>query len=542
MSYKVRVYLTFVLLMSSLGVMVLAAEIILSFQERSTFLAQRADFLAETLAISLEVPAWNFDQDTMDSVTQSFSRDPDFARIDIFLSDSNFEQVRSDAIQAGLISSKRNILSPEHAGAEREIIGTAHIYLSQSRLNTYLRDRIAQGAIILLILILTTVLAVYFVLRWMAKPLNRLSGAISILSTNDYSVDIPGTERDDEIGMVARTIEVFKSNGIELLELRNSLERKIQEQTSDLELINQELRQEMEERKRMEGQLQLAQKLESIGQMAAGIAHEINTPTQFVGDNTQFLRDAFADLVKFTDKSEILINAAEAGQIPQDCIEEARAALEAADLEYLKTEIPSAITQSLEGIERVAKIVSAMKDFSHPGTEKKPTDLNRVIESTINVARNEWKYEADMVTEFDQDLPVVTCHAGELSQVILNLIINAAHAIADARAGGNESTATISVSTQHVDGFAEVRISDTGSGIPREIRDRVFDHFFTTKEVGKGTGQGLSIAHAVVVKKHSGTITLDSEVGLGTTFTIRLPIADTDSDADPDEISREAVA
>lgn len=536
MGYKLRVYLTFVLFMSSLGVMVLAAEIILSFQERANFLAQRAEFLAETLAITLEVPAWNYDQDTIDSIVQSFTRDPDLAKVDIFLSNDNSKQVRPEGSHADLISSKRNILSPEADSAEREIIGTANVYLSQTRLNSYLMDRITQGALILFVLILTTVLAVYFVLRWMAKPLNQLSAAIKVLSTNDYSVKIPGTERDDEIGTVARSIEVFKSNGIELLDLRTSLELKIQEQTVDLETINRELRHEMEERERMESQLQLAQKLESIGQLAAGIAHEINTPTQFVGDNTHFLKDAFDDLARFNDKSVALISAAEAGPIPEACIEEAKTAMLDADLEYLKTEIPSAITQSLEGIERVARIVGAMKDFSHPGNEKKPSDLNRVIESTINVARNEWKYEADMVTDFDQSLPDVPCLAGEFSQVILNLIINAAHAIADAKKEGNECKGTISISTRHIDGLAEVIISDTGSGIPEEDRDRVFDHFFTTKEVGRGTGQGLSIAHAVVVKKHDGSINLESEVGRGTTFTIRLPLTDAD------ETVREEVA
>lgn len=536
MSYKLRVYLTFVLLMSTLGVMVLAAEIILSYQERARFLAQRAEFLAETLAITLEVPAWNFDQDTIDGIIQSFTRDPDFARVDIALADSNFRHTQPDAPHAGLISSKRNILSPEEHGVEREVIGAAQVYLSQSRLNTYLQDRIAQGTVILIIIILTTVLAVYFVLRWMAKPLNRLSNAMSILSTNDYSVEIPETRRDDEIGVVARTIEIFKNNGIELLELRNSLERKIREQTSDLEQINRELRQEMEERERMEGQLQLAQKLESIGQMAAGIAHEINTPIQFIGDNTRFLRDAFDDLVRFTDKSLALISAAEAGPIPEANLEEAKAAMDDADLEFLNAEIPGAITQSLDGIERVAKIVSAMKDFSHPGTDKKPTDLNRVIESTINVAMNEWKYEAEMKIELDQNLPVVHCHAGEFSQVVLNLIINATHAIADAKAEGILDNGTIRVSTREDDGFVEIRVGDNGKGIPEEIRGRVFDHFFTTKEVGKGTGQGLSIAHAVIVKKHSGTITLDSEPGQGTTFTIRLPIADSE------EASKQEVA
>ncbi|MGB9624211.1 MAG: PAS domain S-box protein [Phycisphaerae bacterium] len=279
------------------------------------------------------------------------------------------------------------------------------------------------------------------------------------------------------------------------------------------------------ERKALQTQLNQAQKLESIGSLAAGIAHEINTPTQFVGDNVRFLRDAFQDLRGVLDASARLLDACRQGTVTPGLVAEVEAAVRAADLEYLSGEIPKAIEQSLEGVNRVAKIVRAMKDFSHPGSEdKKTTDLNKAIETTITVARNEWKYVAELTTEFDPDLPPVPCLPGEINQVILNLIINAAHAIADVVGDGSKGKGLITVSTHRDGDWAEIRVRDTGTGIPEAIRGRVFDPFFTTKAVGKGTGQGLAIAHSVIVNKHGGSITFETEVGKGTTFILRLPI------------------
>ena len=281
------------------------------------------------------------------------------------------------------------------------------------------------------------------------------------------------------------------------------------------------------ERRLMEAQLRQAQKLESIGQLAAGIAHEINTPTQYVGDNTRFLQSAFGDLVVVLQKVGELTEAAQSGPVPATLVGEVRATMERADVDYLITEIPDAIQQSLKGIERVSQIVRAMKEFSHPGAEeKRPLDLNQAIGSTIIVARNEWKYVAAMVTDLDPELPPVPCLADDISQVILNLIVNAAHAIADAVDDGSRGKGTITISTRQVGEWAEIQVADTGTGIPQDIRNKIFDPFFTTKDVGKGTGQGLSITHSVVVKKHGGTITVDSEVGKGTTFLIRLPMVD----------------
>ncbi len=281
---------------------------------------------------------------------------------------------------------------------------------------------------------------------------------------------------------------------------------------------------DMTDRLILERELTQAQKLESIGQLAAGIAHEINTPTQFVGDNVRFLSDSFSDIARVIEQYERLLTAAKAGPCPQDLTETCEAANREADLEYLLAEIPKAIAQSAEGIDRVATIVRAMKEFAHPGnTEKAAVNLNKAIESTVTVARNEWKYVADLRTQLDPSLPPVPCLVGEFNQVVLNMIVNATHAIADA-AKGTGRKGTITIATGLAGTFAEIRITDTGTGIPEAIRHKIFDPFFTTKGVGKGTGQGLAIARSVVVDKHQGTIRVESEVGKGTTFIIRLPL------------------
>jgi len=279
------------------------------------------------------------------------------------------------------------------------------------------------------------------------------------------------------------------------------------------------------ERKALMSQLQQSQKLKSIGQLAAGIAHEINTPTQYVGDNTRFLQEAFEDLFLVLNSYGRLLADVKSGEVSDETIREIDGCLEEMDFGYLVEEIPAAIAHTLEGVERISKIVRAMKEFSHPGREEKvPLDINKAIESTITVARNEWKYVAEMQVDFDQALPPVPCMPGEFNQVILNMIINAAHAIADVIAQKPGGKGLIRIRTARVGNTAQILISDTGTGIPPEIRARIFDPFFTTKEVGRGTGQGLAICYPVIVEKHGGAIEVESQVGRGTDFTIRLPL------------------
>jgi PAS domain S-box-containing protein len=270
----------------------------------------------------------------------------------------------------------------------------------------------------------------------------------------------------------------------------------------------------------MQLQAATASKLESIGELAAGIAHEINTPTQYVGDNVRFLGDAFENVQRCIEALSALI-AQHGETMPSKRVREQ---LDRTDMPYLCEEIPKAIAQSLDGIHRIAKIVAAMKEFSHPGQERTPTDINHAIANTITVATNEWKYVARIETDLDASLPAVAVVPGEFNQVILNIIVNAAHAVAEARGSDGSKMGTIRITTRRVPGWVEIDISDDGCGMPRHVQDRIFDPFFTTKPVGKGTGQGLSIAHNVIVKKHRGSICVNSEPGQGTTFTIRLPL------------------
>jgi signal transduction histidine kinase len=265
--------------------------------------------------------------------------------------------------------------------------------------------------------------------------------------------------------------------------------------------------------------------MESIGQLAAGIAHEINTPTQYVNDNTRFLRDSFCGLQQLLDLYERLRVEAKQGAVPDTLLAELDALAADLDLGFLTAEIPKAIEQSLEGISRVAEIVHAMKQFSHPDQdEPELADLNKAIANTATVARNEWKYVAEMELDLAADLPAVPCLAGRFNQVILNLIVNAAQAIGDVVGGGSGAKGKIRITTRQDGDHVEIRVADTGSGVPAAIRNRIFDPFFTTKQVGKGTGQGLAIAHNIIVEQHGGAIDVESEDGKGSTFLLRLPL------------------
>jgi two-component system, NtrC family, sensor kinase len=278
------------------------------------------------------------------------------------------------------------------------------------------------------------------------------------------------------------------------------------------------------ERKRIDAQFLHTQKLESIGQLAAGIAHEINTPMQFIGDSVHFLKGAFDDLSGLLAAYRAAIDERARGAGGEAVAEGVRAAESAADMEYLAKHVPRAFERCADGVGRVSTIVGAMKEFAHPDVRQKcPADINKALMDTLTICRNEYKYVADVETDLAA-IPPVDCHIGELNQVFLNLIVNAAHAIADVVGTGGQK-GRIRVRTAIEGGIVRIDIEDTGTGIPAGIRDRIFDPFFTTKEVGKGTGQGLTIARSIVVDKHQGSISFDTEPGKGTAFTVRLPVA-----------------
>lgn len=279
------------------------------------------------------------------------------------------------------------------------------------------------------------------------------------------------------------------------------------------------------ERKFLEQQLANAQKLESIGQLAAGIAHEINTPIQYVGDNTRFLLTAYNRLVAIFNKYSEIMVALKKGTIDPETVVEVELFCKKKRLAYLLDEIPRAVNEALGGLDRIAGIVKAMKEYAHPGAEEKTlSDINKALDNTIVVSRNEWKYVADLKKKLDPSMPLVPCLPGELNQVFLNVIINAAHAVGDANKGAGREKGVIVVKSFHDSDWAYIQISDTGTGIPVDYRDRVFDPFFTSKEVGKGTGQGLAISHNVITEKHQGFLTFDTAEGEGTTFTVKLPL------------------
>jgi PAS domain S-box-containing protein len=292
------------------------------------------------------------------------------------------------------------------------------------------------------------------------------------------------------------------------------------------------VKEDITERRALESELRQAQKLEGIGQLAAGIAHEINTPTQFVTDNLTFLHESWESAKPVLDQYRKTMNDVLAKLAPE-AMESLAKAEQGCDLEFIAEEVPRAIEQSIDGARRVAKIVRAMKEFSHPDSaEKSETDLNQGIRSTITVARNEWKYVAEMETNLDESLPPVFCYPGEVNQVILNLVVNAAHSIKDKMKDGEMGK--IKVSTRNRGASVEIAIADSGMGIPESIQHRIYEPFFTTKDVGKGTGQGLSFAHSVVVKKHQGKIWFETEAGRGTTFFIELPIREPDAAKESD--------
>ena len=265
-------------------------------------------------------------------------------------------------------------------------------------------------------------------------------------------------------------------------------------------------------------------KLESIGELSAGIAHEINTPIQFIGSNLSFLRESFQDLQNLIAVYGQLKEAVVGLPQFEKFVHEIEELEDQADLEYLQEETPKAFDQTMGGVERVTKLVLGLKGFAHAGAgeTKHPANINEIISNSLIVCHNAYKYVAEMETDFGE-LPPVQVHPGDIGQVIINLVVNAAHAIADVKKDSGEM-GKIRISTSCVDKVITISIADSGGGIPEGVRQRVFDPFFTTKEVGRGSGQGLAISRTIVHDKHQGELSFESTVGKGTTFFIKLPL------------------
>jgi signal transduction histidine kinase len=284
------------------------------------------------------------------------------------------------------------------------------------------------------------------------------------------------------------------------------------------------------EARRMVRELAQGQKLESVGRIAAGVAHEINTSVQFISDSVRFVRHALKDVPTALADYRALAAGALSGKDVVTAAKKASDTDEAADVDYFLKNAPDALDRALEGINRVGSIVRSMTEFAHPDSRTQAdVDINRSIRTTLNMARNEYKNVAELVTDFGE-IPAVHCHAGDVNQVVLNLLLNAAHAIGDA-VEGTGTRGRITVRTRLIGGFVEISIGDTGAGIPESVRSRIFEPFVTTKEVGRGTGQGLALSRGIVVEKLKGSLHFETETGKGTTFFIRLPVSDTATQA-----------
>jgi PAS domain S-box-containing protein len=282
-------------------------------------------------------------------------------------------------------------------------------------------------------------------------------------------------------------------------------------------------------RKRAQKELDRTQMLQNLGRLTAGIAHEINTPIQFVGDNLHFLSNSFQhinELLKiYGDFNEIVISRPDGDESIPAAIEKIAAFKEQTDMDFIVSEIPHAIEQTIDGINRVSTMIKAMRDFSHIDERRMaPADLNKALNTAIVILRNEIKYSTDVKMELDGDLPQVLCCIDEINQVFLILLTNAAQSISELAAGQSSKCGVITITTKLVDGNVVISVSDTGGGIASEIRDRIFEAFFTTKPAGMGTGQGLSIARSIIVDRHAGSLEFETEDGTGTTFTVSLPV------------------
>jgi signal transduction histidine kinase/HAMP domain-containing protein len=347
----------------------------------------------------------------------------------------------------------------------------------------------------------------------------RIPGALDLILPRDSNAEVRGHFDECAAGPFEFEAAVLRSDGV-LSEVKWTGTCEVSGGTK----IIRGLMQDVTELRRLGRELTAAQKLESVGRLAAGVAHEINTPVQYVSDNIQFIRTSMSQVYLIVLAYRDLCNTIDSGGDVAAAAQRAARAEAENELDYLMQDAPHAIEGAIEGLGRIATIVRSMKEFAHPDqAEKSFADLNQAIQSTLVIAHNEYKYVAEITTHYGE-LPLVQCYLGEINQVVLNLIINAAHAISDVvKDTGN--LGKLGIRTRFDAGAVEISVTDSGSGIPESVRDRIFDPFFTTKEVGKGTGQGLAIARSIIVKKHGGTLHFDTEAGKGTTFFIRLPVA-----------------
>jgi len=401
--------------------------------------------------------------------------------------------------------------------------GTLVVELSTVRMQAREREAMLSSLLVAGVAMVLSLGAMWLLARSLTRRLRAIASVATAVARGDLARRAKPDPSQDEIGVVARAFGVMLE---QLAQAQRGLEDRVAERTAALVDSKRELEREMADRARMEVELRQAQKLEAVGRLAAGVAHEINTPIQFVSDSCTFLQDAVGDLSALLAGYRKTMVRVVDGELALADAAMALADLEAgSDVAYLLDEMPKATARSVEGLERVATIVRSLKEFAHPErAERSAADLNRAIETTLTIARNEYRYVADLRTEL-AELPPIECHIGALNQALLNIIVNGAHAIASVVEGTDQRGEIVVTTALDGDDGVVISIADTGIGIPAELLGKIFDPFFTTKEVGKGTGQGLALVHAVVVEQHGGKVEVESRVGQGTTFRLRLPVA-----------------
>lgn len=514
----------------------------------------KADRYGTFLSTQLRSAVAFTDQETAREVLASVSADPDVVAVVLFAQDGATLYSVGQPSPWAHEASRGVVASQTFHAADRIAVvapvqslegprGTVVVEMSTHRLLEGQHRVTVTALAAAVVALLFGVLVAWAIAASLSRRLQAIAEVASAVTRGEPRGVVIVDTSLDEIGVLARAFDAMLAQlEAERQRLRaavreltvaedalgranRDLEDRVQARTAELTSLNQQLVQEMSWRSAMELELRQAQKLESVGRLAAGIAHEINTPIQFVSDSCHFLSGATSDLSTAVAAYRALLNGLGDGTVDRSEVSERVEALEEeSDVVYLLENLPLAVSRSLEGAERVAKIVSAMKAFAHPERrDKAAADINHAVTSTLTISANEYKYVADVRTELGV-LPPVICHVGEINQVILNVVVNAAHAIEDVVRGTGRK-GEIVVRTAVEGEYVQIAISDTGGGIPDAIVEKIFDPFFTTKEIGKGTGQGLAIARSVMVDKHGGRLTLETEVGRGTTFTLWLPIA-----------------
>ena len=389
-------------------------------------------------------------------------------------------------------------------------------YQETSKLRRELQTIFLVFAILGVVLLL---IVLYIFSKNIVTPIRSISSAMNEIKNGNMEARFhTASRKSDEIIQLGLTfnemLEALHDNNLKLVNYQKDLEKNI------VEISERET-----ERKKLTNQLHIAEKMQAIGTMAAGVAHEINTPIQFIGDNTLFVKDSLEDLLNLIlQYKEILIKYQSCAEI--DLTKQISIIDEDADLEFLTEEIPKALEQTNDGVKHVANIVRAMKDFSHINIDEKKQqeDIIQAIKTTLVITKNVWHFVADVEEHHDTTLPLAYCFIGEIKQVLLNLVVNAAQAIVAFQDETGDSTkGIITITTSYDDKNIQVAIADSGSGIDDSNKDKIFDPFFTTKEVGEGTGQGLSMVYQIIVDKNGGDIWFESEKGVGTTFYFTLP-------------------